>query len=216
MGPRRRTRVTATVTGVALLTAGLLQGSTAHAGPPPRPGAVTTGDIDGDARPDRITLTRAGRGHTRVTVATASGVTATKRVRAIAGTALRNRLEGLAPVDGVSGREIVIDTGFGDCLHSVVLTWRDGALVRLPAPGRFAWMLCSPDPTPVGYGFRRTTARGATLTGIQGFPDGDQVAVRWVRFRWTTGGWHRVGIRWDTITQAAATKLWQYRFRWDR
>jgi hypothetical protein len=160
-------------------------------------------DVDGDGAPDTVALARRGPvldapTAVLVRVRTASGQTVQtlRQVEPWSG-----RLwQGAGLLDGRPGSELVIgEVNGAHARFFQVLTWRAGHLVQLDAPGTGTlwgidgadWINAGwrrPAGAPQGVIEKRLAIReGADRRG----PFRGGVAT----FRWTRGGWRRVGLQ---------------------
>lgn len=219
-----------------ILSAALLAGTSAGATEPdpgvpaapdrPEP-VVHRADVDGDGRPDTVTLTRR-RVTTdwytfRITVRTATGRSAVRDVHVadyVSGTLTPFDVwRGTATVDGVRGAEINVDRGgnVGDAAWPHLYTWRAGRLVPLRSPESTAgWNVADHPASVAGYSF--STKRGrryVTATQLRGrFAADGTVTYQGTRttYRWRRGAWVTVSrARTGTLSEARGQALagWQ-------
>lgn len=112
------------------------------------PAVSRVADIDGDGRPDTVALSlvtsRSTHQSFRLTVSTARRKVATTTFTVscmcdgpASGTTPRRVLQGMAPIDGVVGSEVLVDLSSEpyDVWEMATYAWRAGKLQRLPAPG---------------------------------------------------------------------------------
>ncbi len=203
----------------AALTASLLAAAVPLAGPAPaaisaqRPGdrGVCSGvpgcrvkayaDVDGDGTRDVVALASRSAGTRRsVVVRVKTGPGRVVSVRRPAPYWPGRLWHGVARLDGRPGREVVV--GYTAGAHTLLfraLTWRAGTLTTLGAPGPgTAWAIDG--ALSVSLGWQRTAGepvgtvrrRYAVRTGN---PASSPFRGTVTRYRWTAGGWDRVGSR---------------------
>ncbi len=184
---------------------------------PPRLGADTWVDVDGDGLADHVTLSDLGA-HTRVAVSTARG-----RISRVdvpfddnqGGLPVTQRLLGAATVDGRPGLELVVFVAVGDCSHDQLLTWRHNTLVPLPAPRRLSWGVCFLGSAPFGEGYaRRVRHHRAQLLHYTGVTSGKKVSVRRTLYVWRTSRWVKQSVATMRVTTPHSYKFWTLNFPW--
>lgn len=207
------------IAATTLLAVGLVAPTAATAAPtaPPRPTPSITSraDLDGDGRPDRITVTTVMRRdfscRFAVTVRPARRRAATMPVAVPEcndSFGAGDLWVGRADVDGGRGEEFLLDLGggVGDFMWPHTYAFRAGKFANLRAPGTsgrlLSWNLVGPSPFPIsGYTFStrkgvrhvvhhelRPSSSGRTYTG-------------------TDTTYARVGDEWKRVSVAAATPL---------
>lgn len=172
-------------------------------------------DVDGDGRLDAVALARRGRngafrGASIVRVQTYTGKVSTVRVA--------NRRwwgdpwQGAATLDSRKGRDLMVGREMrGRTTTFRALTWRNGRLVALDAPGRPSyWQVSSrakvkagwlkPRRAPLGTVVRRV----ATRTGGAGTPYRGKVTT----YRWSNRGWVAKGTRTRYPMSQRAASQW--------
>jgi len=169
-------------------------------------------DVNGNGERDAIGVARRGeqgaqRGHVVVRVLTDSGHRAAARrsIRFWSGPLY----QGAADVDGRAGREVFV--GYQQGAHTQFfrsLTWRDGDLRTLDAPGRgHTWIIDG--AFNVAYGWlRKADDDGVIRRRIAVRSEtGDRFRGRVTKFAWTADGWDRRGSWSRSISEDQA-------FRW--
>lgn len=169
-------------------------------------------DVDGDRRPDRVSVSQVRTDRYLLTVTTARGAI----VRVPVASSFQ-RDWGQHPwidqggIDGVPGAEIVLAVSGGDGVSAVVLTWRGGKLANLAAPPSRGitspsrrWYLLSDEARVAGYRF--WTAGGQRKAAAGQFEL--QANGRWagvlITSVWAANGWRTVETRAATVSPQVA------------
>lgn len=154
---------------------------------------VARRDVDGDGRRDVVRYEVLRDDLVQVTVQTAAGRTAAKRLNTQSWP--RGRFHGAAQMDGRPGFELVIGTSAG--AHTAwftVLTWRHGDLIRESGPGRWQeWAVDAAYSIYLGW-FRRISDGRVRMTERHVFREASSHhwTGRATTYTWRPGqGWKR-------------------------
>lgn len=157
---------------------------------------VSRADVDGDGRPDTVSVTRQKKGasHT-LRVVTARGAVSSVTVATPWLSESAPAFRGAVTLDGVRGAELVLltETGAHTSYHRVY-TWRGGRLVAEKDPmGSTQWVTDGAAASSIGYTLR--TVKGTPqLTSVAYSRDswgrgatfsGRRVVAQWKNGRWT-------------------------------
>lgn len=178
---------------------------------------VARADVNGDGARDVIGIARRGAEgapHGAVLVRVKTGPGKVTAYRAATEYWYGPVWQGVAPLDGRKGSEIVVGrlTGAHSQLYRA-LTWRDGRLVTLDAPGRgrfwyidsavwisAGWQHRAGDPD--GTIRRRVAERSTTGPTVKPFKG------TVTTFTWTTDGWKRTGSKTYRVLSDAKAASW--------
>jgi hypothetical protein len=115
--------------------------------------------------------------------------------------------QGAAHLDGRRGSELVVGhTSGAHTLFFHALTWRDGRLVTLDAPGRgVTWVVDGAANVAIGWQRRAGDPAGLIRHGFAARKSNGDMRLTVSTFRWRQGGWSRVERRVvDPATDRAA------------
>lgn len=178
---------------------------------------VSRADVDGDGRADQVGLVEYGDEW----VTTKSVV----RVRTARGRSMSRTIEGSWPgttswhgaaaIDGERGYELVLGRHMGThAMFFAVLTYRDGQLTTLKAPGG-AWTWYIDSSYSYNAGWYRSTSGGLRVTAVASVRDVDSTSSRphrqtTTRYRWSGGRWVKASssVRWVSDSTAAKPSGW--------
>jgi len=162
---------------------------------------VAHADINGDGRRDSVGLVREG-----VDGGADGSVSVRVQVAPSRVVAARGPLEywygpvwnGVAPLDGRKGSEIVVGRVMG--AHAKLyraLTWRNGGLETLDAPGpNRAWPIDAAYSVSMGWLHRPTERNGLVRSLVA---ERNMTTLRWrgtvTTYRWSHGSWNRRGSK---------------------
>lgn len=179
------------------------------------PAVSRVADIDGDGRRDTVALSlltsRPTHQSFRLTVSTARRKVASTTFTVscpcdgpASGTTPSRVLQGMAPIDGVAGSEVLVDLSSEpyDAWEMASYAWRAGKLQRVPAPGSGRsglWGSAYPLMGIDGYTFSMVGKtrqvvrhRLRPLPGFERF-SGTDTTYSWSRIGWVEGRTQRVG-----------------------
>lgn len=185
---------------------------------PSTPAYTTQADLDGDGRPDQITISVTRKTddvwYYAIAVKTARGQRATARLSMGSADELapKDVWQGAGPVDGAPGSEIrIVESDGGEAWSWQIYSWRNGKLLlqKDPSTGSVNWN----DPEP-WFGYARGYTVG-TVGAVRQLVVHDLKRSRSGRFsgthatfRWTKSGWKRVGQKpTGSLTSAQANAL---------
>ncbi|MFT4219268.1 MAG: hypothetical protein QM611_01950 [Microbacterium sp.] len=173
-------------------------------------------DVDGDGRKDRVKVAKTGSSKYKVTVKTAKGRTASKTITSTAAANWgMHPFWGSARLDKRKGSELLLATGGGDGLSSVVLTWRNNKLVRQAAPRhrsysaayKYRWYTAGMTWANAGYRFyTKNGKRYVQNYWIEQVTGSTKWRADIVTSKWTKKGWTRVSSKKVRLTATQAKK----------
>lgn len=152
-------------------------------------------DVDGDGTADPVGIARRGKDgapHGKVIVRVAVGdtiVSATRKTMYWYG----SPWQGAANLDGEPGKDLVVGHMAG--AHTLFfhgLTWRDGSLATLGAPGRGRdWVIDGAYSVSIGWLHRTSWPDGQLQKRSASRQESGKFRGTITTFRWTDGGWDR-------------------------
>lgn len=205
--PKRSAALSSVLTALAL-TGGLTLGAdSAEAAPQAAPSIVAAvtdvakADVDGDKRPDTISVTMlpGSTDRFRLSVKLATGKSVSTTYTTMYNLSRSERpLYGAAAMDGQAGSEIIVRNGSGP--HTWwyrVFTMRNGRLMVVNSPESRTPNWCT-DSGAVGWRFfivKGTRMAEHRLIDMYGPSVGGKYAGTLTTFRWKSGGWQRVSAK---------------------
>jgi hypothetical protein len=200
------------VTGVGLVPVHQASATVPLCGSTARCHVVTRTDVNGDGRPDIVAITRRGATAAPDGSATIRVQTSPSHVESVTRSNSHwfgPLWQGAARIDARDGRELVLGATAGAHAQFFwVLTWRQGRLVTLRAPGGDRTWVVDGSATNI-LGWHRSDADPAGLIRqrVAERQSSGRVSGRVVTYRWSFAGWSRVGSRVvDPVSEGVASR----------
>lgn len=200
--------------GALVLAGGMLVPSTHSAAAKPLavPAVATRVvhvDVDGDGRPDEVTVEQNAADSFVVNVVTAAGAAAVKKVASTIDDDWGvEPWYGAAKLDRAPGYELLLLTSGGDGVVFRVLTWRKGALVFQRAPrslmkGAYDWYLADLGWARFGYRFHSSNGK-RYVRDFELYASGKYWKGTIVTSVWKSGAWHKLSSKPVKLTKQQA------------
>ena len=175
---------------------------------------VSQADVNGDGIRDSVGIARRGASGSvygsvivRVKVAPRRIVQVTRKLEPFYG----SPWQGASPLDGRRGAELMIGHMAGAHTQFFqALTWRDGGLVNLRAPGaQRDWVVDGAWSVALGWQ-RRSTDPVGTLLRREAYRNGSSstFTAKLTRYRWSSVGWQRVRTTTNARLPENAASSW--------
>lgn len=153
-------------------------------------------DVDGDGTADPVGIARRGKdgaphGKVIVRVKVGDTIVSTRRTTSYW---YGSPWQGAATLDGEPGKDLMVGyTAGAHTLFFRALTWREGKLANLDAPGRGrTWTIDGAVNSVYGWLRRGSWPEGTIRRRVADRYETKQFTGTVTSFRWTNGGWEKV------------------------